>query len=67
MYIIWINKVTFEIRLDIQIYYIIQCLSTGIESKYLKSTLKNGQITLGIWKAITLGKKEQMYFLIKNS
>ena len=37
-----------------------------MESRYLKPTFKSGQTTLGIWGAITWGKKGPVHFLIKQ-
>ncbi len=38
-----------------------------MESRYLKPKFKRGRTTLGIWDAITLGKKGPVHFLIKES
>ncbi len=35
-------------------------------SRYLKPTFKNGRKTLGIWGAITLGKKGRVHILAKD-
>ncbi len=56
-----------ETGLDSRTCYVIQKLGTAIESRYLKSTFNSGQTTLGIWGAITLGKKRPVYFLIKKN
>ncbi len=38
-----------------------------MEFRYLKPILKSGKSTIGIWRAITLGVKDLLHFLEKES
>ncbi len=65
-WVIWTDEATFEICLGSRIYYITQKPGIAMESRNLKSKFKSRRTTLGIWGAITLGKKEPVHFLIKK-
>lgn len=53
-------------RLDLRTCYIICRLGIVIDCQYQKPIFKSKQITLGIQRVITLGKKELIYFFVKN-
>lgn len=66
MGVIWTDEATFETGLDSRTCYVTRKPGTAVESRYLKLTFKSWRTTLGIWGAITLGKKGPVPFLIKE-
>ena len=52
--------------MDTRTCYVTRHLCTAMESRYLKPTFKSGRTTLGIWGALTRGKKRAEYSLIKD-
>lgn len=63
---IWTDEATFETSLDLRTCYVTWRPGTAIKSRYQKPTFKSGRTTVGIWGAITWGKKGPVYFLIKQ-
>ena len=66
MRVIWTDEATFETGLDTRSCYVTRRPGTAMESRYLKPTFKSGRSTLGIWGAITFGKKGPVHFLAKK-
>lgn len=66
MRVIWTDEATFETGLDTRSCYVTRRPGTAMESRYLKPTFKGGRSTLGIWGAITFGKKGPVHFLAKK-
>ncbi len=66
MSIIWTDEATFETGLDTRSCYVTRHPGIATESRYLKPTFKRGRSTLGIWGAITFGKKVLVHFLAKK-
>ena len=52
--------------MDTRSCYVTQRPNIAMEFQYLKPTFKSGRLTLGIWEAITFGKKGPVYFLAKE-
>lgn len=66
MRVIWTDEATFETGLDSRTCYVTRRPGTAMESQYLKLTFKSGRTILGIWGAITLGKKGPVHFWVKD-
>lgn len=66
MRVIWTDEATFETGLNSRTCYVTRRPGTAMESRYLKPTFKSERTTLGIWGAITWGKKGPVHFLIKE-
>ncbi len=66
MRVIWTDEATFETGLDSRTCYVTRRPGTAMDCRYQKPTFKSGRTTLGIWGAITLGRKGPVHFLVKD-